>query len=292
MPAAARNWHRVAIEVPAEAGDEVAALCFDLGSCGVHTEEKGEAARLLVYFEEQPDLRLLEGRLARSLPETPSGGLSMAVEVEPERDWTGTWRRFYRPRWATDRIVVHPPWLPVDTGPGQVAISIDPAMAFGTGGHESTQLALKALQETGCEGALCLDLGAGSGVLSIAAVRLGARGVVAVDIDPAAVDNAGHNLRANLGEAAGRVSVRLGSVEAASEEVFQVVVANLESHLVRPLLPSIASSLAAGGAALFSGLVVSEGGRFEDWLAASGLRADRSWSRGGWLGLRARKGGE
>lgn len=288
MPAAARNWHRVAIEVPAEAGDEVAALCFELGSCGVHTEEKGEAARLLVYFEGHADLRLLKRQLARSLPGSPS---ALAVEVEPERDWTGTWRRFYRPRWATDRIVVHPPWLPVDTGPGQIAISIDPAMAFGTGGHESTQLALRALQETGCEGLLCLDLGCGSGVLSIASVRLGARGVTAVDIDPAAVDNARHNLRANLGEAAGRVSVRLGSVEAASEEVFQVVAANLEGHLVRPLLPAIAASLAAGGAALFSGLSVSEGGRFEDWLAASGLRADRTWARGDWLGLRARKAG-
>ena len=288
MLAAARSWHRVAIEVPAEVGDEVAALCFELGSCGVHTEEKGEEARLLAYFEEEADLRLLKRQLALSLP--TCGELSMAVGVEPERDWTETWRRFYRPRWATDRIVVHPPWLPVDTGPGQIAISIDPAMAFGTGGHESTQLALRALQETGCEGSLCLDLGTGSGVLSVAAVRLGARRVIAVDVDPVAVDNAGHNLRANLGEAAGRASVRLGSVEAAPDEDFQVVMANIESHLVRPLLPTIASSLAAGGVALFSGLVVGEGGRFEDWLAASGLCTDQRWTRGGWLGLRARKG--
>ena len=282
MPAASRSWQRVAIEVPADVGDEVAALCFELGSCGVHTVEKGEAARLLVYFEGRADLR----RLRRQL-----GGLSMAVDVEPEEDWTETWRRFYRPLWATDRIVVHPPWLPVDAAPGQIAISIDPAMAFGTGGHESTQLALRALQETGCEGSLCLDLGAGSGVLSIAAVLLGASRVIAVDTDPGAVDSAGHNLRANLGEAAGRVSVRLGSVEAASDELFQLVVANLESHLVRPLLPSIASCLTAGGAALFSGLVAGEGGRFEDWLAACGLCVDRRWSKGAWIGLRARREG-
>lgn len=287
MPAAARSWQRVAIEVPADLGDEVAALSFELGSCGVHTEEKGEAARLLIYFEGPADLRRLRRHLSLSLP----GDLSMAVDVEPEEDWTETWRRFYRPLWATDRIVVHPPWLPVDTGPGQIAISIDPAMAFGTGGHESTQLALRALQETGCEGSLCLDVGAGSGVLSIAAVRLGASRVIAVDIDPEAVDSAGHNLRANLGEAAGRVSVRLGSVEAASDEHFQLVVANLESHLVRPLLPSIAASLTAGGAALFSGLVIGEADPFEDWLADSGLCADRSWSKGAWIGLRARKGG-
>ena len=291
MAAAARSWQRVAIEVPADVGDEVAALCFELGSCGVHTEERGEAARLLVYFEGPADLRRLRRRLSLSLPDSLPGDLPMAVDVEPEEDWTETWRRFYRPLWATDRIVVHPPWLPVDAAPGQIAVSIDPAMAFGTGGHESTQLALRALQETGCEGSLCLDLGTGSGVLSIAAVRLGASRVIAVDTDPGAVDSAGHNLRANLGEAAGRVSVRLGSVEAASDELFQLVVANLESHLVRPLLPSIASSLAADGMALFSGLVVGEADRFEDCLAASGLCADRRWSKGAWIGLRARKEG-
>ncbi len=292
MLAAARSWHRVAFEVPAEVGDEVAALCFELGSCGIHAEEKGEGTRLLVYFEDPPDMRSLQGQLSTGLPAGLPRPFSMAVETEPERDWIEDWRRFYRPQWATDRIVVHPPWLPVDTGPGQISIAIDPAMAFGTGGHESTQLALRALQETGCEGRVCLDLGAGSGVLSIAAIRLGARRVVAVDVDPVAVDNARHNLRANLGEDSGRASVRGGSVEAASPEAFHVVVANLESHLVRPLLPAIASSLTVDGVALFSGLVATEGPLFEDWLARAGLRVDRSWSKGAWIGLRARSAGD
>lgn len=291
MEAEARSWHRVAIDVPSGASDEVAALCFEFGSCGVHAEERGEGTRLTVYFEGSADLQGLGRRLRSGLPDGLSGEFPMALDVEPERDWSEGWRRFYRPQWATERIVVHPPWLPVDTGPGQIAIAIDPAMAFGTGGHESTQLALRALQETGCEDRLCLDVGAGSGVLSIAAILLGARRVTAVDTDPVAVDNARHNLRENLGRDAGRARVCRGSVEAASEEAFHLVVANLESHLVRPLLPAIASSLTAAGAALFSGLVVNERSGFEDWLLAVGLRVDRSWTKGEWLGLRARRQG-
>ena len=287
MEAAARSWHRVAIDVPPCVSDEVAALLFELGSCGLQTEERDGGTRLLVYFEDPVDIRRLGRQLRLGLPAGLPGEFPMAAEVEPERDWNEGWRRLYRPQWATERIVVHPPWLPVDTGPGQISIAIDPAMAFGTGGHESTRLALRALQETGCQDRVCLDVGAGSGVLSIAAIRLGARRVVAVDTDPVAVDNARHNLRENLGGKAGRVSLRWGSVETASEEAFHLVVANLESHLVRPLLPSIASSLTAAGVALFSGLVVSESALFEDWLGDAGLRVDRSWSRGGWLGLRA-----
>ena len=288
MEAEARSWHRVAIDVPSRASDEVAALCFEFGSCGVHAEERGEGTRLLVYFEGPTDLRGLDRQLRSGLPDGLSGEFPMALDVEPERDWSEGWRCFYRPQWATERIVVHPPWLPVDTGPGQIAIAIDPAMAFGTGGHESTQLALRALQETGCEDLVCLDVGAGSGVLSIAAILLGALRVTAVDTDPAAVDNARHNLRENLGSDADRTRVRRGTVETDSEEAFQLVVANLESHLVRPLLPAVASSLTPGGVSLFSGLVVHERAHFEDWVGAAGLRVDRSWTRGEWLALRAR----
>ncbi len=291
MEAEARSWHRVAIDVPSRASDEVAALCFEFGSCGVCAEERGEGTRLLVYFEGPADLRGLGRQLRSGLPDGLSGEFPMAMDVQPERDWSEGWRRFYRPQWATERIVVHPPWLPVDTGPGQIAIAIDPAMAFGTGGHESTQLALRALQETGCEDLVCLDVGTGSGVLSIAAMRLGARRVTAVDTDPVAVDNARHNLRRNLGRDADRARVLCGSLEAASDKACQVVVANLESHLVRPLLPAIASSLTAAGVALFSGLVVNERARFEDWLIAVGLRVDGSWTRGEWIALRARREG-
>lgn len=273
----------------------MAAGCFDVGSCGVHSEEAGEATRLTVYFEdaeatpEELTARLEQGLRADGL--WPEGAQALPGDVEPQRDWNEAWRAFYRPVQATQRIVVHPPWIPVDPGPDGLAIAIDPAMAFGTGGHESTQLALEAIEATDCRGKCCLDVGAGSGVLSIALLQLGAEDVVAIDIDPVVVDNARHNLQANLGERAARAQVRTGSIDLVHGQRFEVIVANLESHLVRPLLPGIVSALAEGGWALFSGLVERERDTFCGWLEEAGLRVDGTWAKNDWFSCAAGRAG-
>jgi ribosomal protein L11 methyltransferase len=278
------------VTVPASVGDEVAAAAFELGSCGVQTQEAGELARLVVYFADDYDAAAVRCQLQERLPQAGHRATtSIEVQSEPEADWMATWRRHYRPEWATDRIVVHPPWIPVTTAPGQIAIAIDPAMAFGTGGHESTQLALQALQESGCTDRTCLDVGTGSGVLAIAAIHLGARQLTGLDIDPIAVDNARHNLDANLDDEARRVRVLAGSLDTVEGERFDVIVANLESHLVRPLLGSIARALAPAGIGLFSGLVTHEQQRFTSWLEASGFAVEQSWTKGSWFSVRARR---
>lgn len=291
-PIGPRCWPFVVLEVPRSAADDIAAECFDLGSCGVHAEEAGQTTRLTIYFEAPAaDLEALSAGLVESLQAAgswPDGSQRVAGDVEFERDWTEAWKQFYRPVWATQHIVVHPPWIPAETGPGQMAIAIDPAMAFGTGGHESTQLALQAVEHSRCRGRRCLDIGVGSGVLSIALVRLGATHVTAIDIDPAVIDNANTNLRANLGREVARTRLLTGSIGVVQGDTFDLIVANLESHLVRPLLPGIVAGLAAGGTALFSGLVESERDRFLGWLREVGLTVDGTWSKNNWFSCRSR----
>jgi len=272
--------------------DDIAAECVDLGSCGVHVEESGAVARLNVYFEAPPTERkalsdgLVQGLLAAGL--WPDGAEVVAGDVELERDWNETWKEFYRPVWATQNIVVHPPWIPVTAGDGQMAIAIDPAMAFGTGGHESTQLALQALEQSVCAGRRCLDVGTGSGVLSIALVRLGASHVTALDLDPVVIDNANKNFGANLGVDVARTRLLEGSMDVVQGDSFDVIVANIESHLVRPLLPAIAAALSPGGVALFSGLLESERTRFSEWLADVGLAVLNTWSKNNWFSCSSR----
>ena len=170
-----------------------------MGSCGLQVEEAGERARLSIYFAAGPELdmgvvmREIERHLS-ALDLVPPPMTSEAVAV---RDWDAEWRRFFRPVWATPRIVIHPSWIPVATEGDQIAVTIDPKMAFGTGGHESTQLCLQAMECHVRVDMRCMDLGAGSGILSIAAVRLGAGSVLAVDIDAVAVDNARQNIDRN-----------------------------------------------------------------------------------------------
>jgi ribosomal protein L11 methyltransferase len=206
--------------------------------------------------------------------------------VEAE-DWEEDWRRFFRPVWATPRIVVHPSWIPVEIKEDQVAIVIDPKMAFGTGGHESTQLCLQALDRFLSPQARCLDLGTGSGILSIAAALLGAESVLAVDVDEVAVVNARENLARNA-IAEQCVEVRTGSLEVVGEASFDLILANIQSHILRPLLTPIDRLLKPVGLVLLSGLLVREGADFCGWVEDAGLQIETTMEKGEWICVVAR----
>jgi ribosomal protein L11 methyltransferase len=260
-----------------------------LGSCGLQAEEAGERTRLSIYFATEPDFDLA---MVRRELELALAALDLApplIEVDrvEAEDWEEDWRRFFRPVWATPRIVVHPSWIPVETKEDQVAIVIDPQMAFGTGGHESTQLCLQALDRFLSPQARCLDLGTGSGILSIAAALLGAESVLAVDVDEVAVVNARENLARNA-IAEGCVEVRTGSLEVVGEVSFDLILANIQSHILRPLLTPIDRLLKPVGLVLFSGLLVREGADFCGWVEDAGLQIETTMEKGEWICVVAR----
>ena len=155
-------------------------------------------------------------------------------------------------------------------------------MAFGTGGHESTQLCLAALEGHLCTGTRCLDLGVGSGILSIAAALLGAKSVLAVDIDAVAVANARENIARNrIGPE--QVEVRLGSMEVVEEESFDLILANIQSQVLRPLLTPLRRVLAEGGCVLFSGLLEREGKDFCEWIRTAEFQVETVLEKGEWI---------
>ncbi|MBT3346336.1 MAG: 50S ribosomal protein L11 methyltransferase [Gemmatimonadetes bacterium] len=283
-------WHRADLVVPDEVAEILCAECFELGSCGLQDQVAGPGhTRLTVFFEDdlQPDT--IREALATAVERAGTVRVEIQMSTEPVADWNAEWRKFYRPVWATERIVVHPPWIPVEVEAGQMSIVIDPAMAFGTGGHESTQAALAGLEDTVLEGSQALDVGIGSGVLAIAACRLGVAHLVGVDIDPVAVENARLNLRMNLGEeAASNVDLRLGSAADAGDGPFDVIVANIESHILLPMLGDLISRVARGGSIIFSGLLRREEDHFVAGLVEAGLTLDGRWQRDDWFSCRAR----
>ena len=130
------------LEVPAACSEELGAHAYALGSCGLQVQEAGERARLSIYFAAGPelDMGVVMREIERHLFALDLVPPPMASEAVAVRDWEAEWRRFFRPVWATPRIVIHPSWTPVVTQGDQIAVTIDPKMAFGTGGHESTQL--------------------------------------------------------------------------------------------------------------------------------------------------------
>ena len=286
-----RAWHCLRLEVPAACAEDVSAWAYELGSCGLQAEEAGERTRLSAYFAAEPvcDLAGIRRELAHRL--TALGlASSIGTECVEERDWEVEWRRFFAPVWATERIVIHPSWIPVEIAEGQVAVRIDPKMAFGTGGHESTQLCLQALESYLRLGSRCLDLGTGSGVLSIAAALLGAGSVLAVDIDEKAVANARENLAHNrIGSE--QVEVRLGGVEVVEERSFDLVLANIQSHVLRPLLTSLRGLLAVDGRIAFSGLLAREEAAFCRWVTEAQLAVDTILAKEAWICVVARNCG-
>ncbi len=284
-PAEGQSWHCLTIAVPSDLAEVVSAWCFDLGSCGLALEEEGEVSCLNVYFEAglelAPICQKLEGQLAGlGLP-----GACLAAEQVPAQDWEFEWRRFFQPVWATPRIVVHPSWIPVPTGPGQVAIVIDPKMAFGTGGHESTQLCLELLDLLLRPGDHCLDLGTGSGILGIAAGLLGAGSLRLVDTDPLALDNARENLVYNRVEAV----LHQGSIEAVAAMSFDLVLANIQRSVLVPMLAQIRQVMGPGSRVIFSGLLVQEEETFRQQVEAAGLQVDQVRRRNEWLAVAARR---
>jgi ribosomal protein L11 methyltransferase len=184
------------------------------------------------------------------------------------------------------RLVVRPPWVdePAAGDPGVLEVVVDPGRAFGSGAHVSTRLALAALVDLVRGGERVLDVGCGSGVLAIAAVRLGASGAIGVDVDPAAVAAAKANARRN--GVAGRVTVVEGDAAGgvALAGPYDLVVANMLAPELRAVAPAVAAGLAPGGVAVLSGLLVEQR---SDVLAAFGgvglhevgdPRTDEGWT--------------
>ena len=285
-----RSWQRLVIGVEASDVDAVVDVCFEFGTTGVEEISPQGDSAVVAYFEnfcggigvQSLQDSLLETLLARGIEPGP-----ITAEIIPERNWNYAWRQFYKPVWVTPDIVIHPPWIEVHSKSGQISIAIEPAMAFGTGGHESTQLSVQALADSDVANRRCLDVGTGTGILAILAAKLGAQSVVAIDVDIEAVKCARHNVSANStvqDDFRGRIDVKHGSVEIANGRKFDLIVANLESRYQYEILPKIPELMAPKAKILFSGLMVTEKKLFDSWLKEIDLGIEKSWEKNDWYG--------
>ena len=193
--------------------------------------------------------------LRRRLAALPLRGPLPRLRYRPveDLDWSALWREHFTTL-RIGRLVVHPSWEPVEEGEA-LAVSRDPGQAFGTGQHPTTRLCLAAIERECASGDVVLDLGTGSGVLALAAARLGASRVDALDSDPDAVEAARENARRNGLE--GSVQVARGSLhpEHGAVELYDFVAANISSGVVCELLPALARALRPGGRVVLSGFM-------------------------------------
>ena len=214
------------------------------------------------------------------------GTLLMTLEDVEDADWENNWKQYYKPMEIGERLLVIPQWEEADPGE-RVPLYLDPGLTFGTGAHATTRLCLTALETLVRGGERVLDLGCGSGILSVAALRLGAASALAVDIDDkcrtAARENAGLN-----GIGPDRLDILVGNLltdGAAAEKIgggYDLVLANIVADVIIALAPRVRGLLSPGGTFLCSGIIEGRADEAAAALNAAGLeirtrREDNGW---------------
>ncbi len=204
-----------------------------------------------------------------------------------EEDWANAWKEYYHVLHLGQRVVIKPSWREYAPKPDEVVLELDPGMAFGTGLHPTTLMCLELLEQRVQPGTRVLDVGTGSGILALAAARLGAASVLALDVSSVAVEAAQANARANGLEE--RVTVRLGSLEEAPGERYDLVVANIIARVIADLAPALVGALAPDGLLIASGIIDERLPLAEDALRAAGLAEIERVRDGDWFSLVGRR---
>jgi ribosomal protein L11 methyltransferase len=263
------SWISLRI-TPESNRDGVIAALFESGSQGV--QEDG--ASVVTHFPTGARIQEIRDAVIAADPRA-----DIAIADAPDTDYS-QWRASVSAH-QVGGLVIAPPWLAIGLDPATTVI-VDPVMAFGTGEHPSTRGAMRLMQGVIRRGDVVADLGAGSGVLAIAAIKLGASRVAAVEIDHDAIGNAEENARTNS------VSDRVEVIEGDAITLLpllapvRVVIANIISSVIIPLLPAMRSSLAARGQAILAGILTEERGAMVGALKAGGWAIEREDTEDVW----------
>ena len=254
-------WHAVRVRVPADARDDAIAALFAAGSQGVLEEPDA----VVTHFPPESDVERVREVVLADVPSA-----SVELSRTDGTDWAEAWKSRVRLH-ELGSLTVAPPWLAEGRDAARTIV-IDPGMAFGTGEHATTRGVVRLMQRVIRPGDLVADLGAGSAVLSIAAAKLGAGRVVAIEIDGEAIPDAETNVRVN--GVADRVAVLEGDAAVLLPLVapVRVVLANIISSVLVELLPHVERALADDGVAILSGILQEEREHMLSVLGSTGWR--------------------
>lgn len=306
------DWTEVKIRIPTAHTDEAAAIANMAVPYGIYIEdysdlEQGarEIARIDLIDED-----LLARDRATSIihlyidpqdnpPEAvaflrerlTAAGIPHEVDAETvcEEDWANNWKKYFKPLPVGEKLLICPSWETADNPDGRKLLSIDPGMAFGTGGHDTTRLVLEALERHVTDGCDFLDIGCGSGILSIAACLLGAGSALGVDIDALAVRTAKENGELN-GLTEPKYTILKGDLAKDVSGKYPVIAANIVADAIIALSPAVPALLADGGVYIVSGIIDSREQDVLAALASCGFAVVERRAHGGWLCLVAKRG--
>ena len=315
------KWNKFRLKTTTEAEDIVSSMLADLGIEGVEIEDKipltesdkeqmfvdilpeieadDGVAYLSFYLEEDEDKEKVLANVKKELEEMSAYVNVGACEIEESQtedvDWVNNWKKYFH-QFYVDDILIIPSWEEVKPeDESKMIIHIDPGTAFGTGMHETTQLCMRQLKKYVKEETELLDVGTGSGILSIVALKLGTGHAVGTDLDPCAISAAKENLETN-DIPAGKMDVMIGNIiddrevqDAVGYEKYDIVTANILADVLIPLTPVILHQMKKGGIYITSGIIDEKETEVVDAIKAAGLEVLEVTHQGEWVSVTARK---
>ncbi len=315
------RWNQFRLTTTAEAEDIVSSMLMDLGIQGVQIEDKvpltkedkeqmfvdilpdipedDGKAYLTFYLDEGEDQGTILMKVRKELEEMRDfldvGECTIEESQTEDVDWVNNWKQYFH-QFYIDDILVIPSWEKVEAkDEDKLVIHIDPGTAFGTGTHETTQLCIRQLKKYVTEGARILDVGCGSGILGMLALKFGASYSVGTDLDPNAIDAAQENMEVN-GISSEQYEVMIGNIiddqavqDAVGYERYDVVAANILAEVLVPLTPVIVRQMKTGGIYITSGIIDGKETVVAEAVKAAGLEVLEVNRQGEWVSVTARK---
>ncbi|QUH26914.1 50S ribosomal protein L11 methyltransferase [Serpentinicella alkaliphila] len=309
------KWIEVSIKTTTEAVDAVSNILYDAGVTGVviidpndinfvSDEEKSwdyvdeslynigfEGALVKGYLSETADLKEKLKIIENLVAYLPNYGLDIGLgevttNIVDENDWANAWKQYYKTTRIGKNIVIKPTWEEYSPLSEDLVIDLDPGMAFGTGTHETTMMCIEGLEKAVKEDTTVFDIGCGSGILSIAAAKLGAKKVVAIDLDKVAVHVSIENVEKN--EVSHIVEVKHGNLMDVITDKADIVVANIIADIIILLSRDIKNYLNNNGLFITSGIILDKINDVKDSLEENGLKVIEVNTKGEWAAITAK----
>ncbi len=305
------QWTDIRITIPKAHADTAEAIATGISGGGIYIEDYSDLetqvkqiahvdlieqdllnkdrTKVIVHLYLAPDenpaevIELLQSRLTAS--EVP---YTLDTEGVEQEDWETGWKAYYHALTIGERLAIVPSWEQFDTD--RVVIKLDPGMAFGTGTHETTALCLEVLDGLVKGGERVLDIGTGSGILAIAALKLGAGTAQGVDIDPMCVRTAGEN--AELNGVSENFEVLIGDLSDKASGTYNIITANIVANAILSLAPHVPALMAPGATFIASGVIDTRRDEVVAGLTAAGLNVIEVREQNGWVAILCKNGGE
>ena len=244
---------------------------------------KNQSPKVTIYLEgvDEGLSKVAEIKQAMAQLKVELGSLEVTYQILDDADWKDNWKEYFKPSKISEKIVVKPTWYDYELQPGELLVEIDPGMAFGTGTHETTSLCVKMMEKYMKPSDKVLDVGCGSGILSIVGALLGSRDILGVEIDPVAVEVAKENVELN--GVSDIVKIQEGDLTKGLDYKADLVVANLMADLVMLLSKDVMKHMTPGGIYISSGILNEKVAAVSEVIEEAGfeiveVRADGMWS--------------